>query len=103
MNKLPLLKYFLIWQFGASMGLFVLNLAVYGTVGEPTAIGLALVYSIYFGRFLATSFLIFFPPLMYRLFMLLRGKTYSRKSDLNWLILGVVLAIFSINSTIANL
>ena len=103
MNKLPLLKYFIIWQFGASMGLFVLNLAVYGTVGEPTAIGLALVYSEYFGRFLATSFLIFFPPLMYRLFMLLRGKAYSRKNDLNWLISGVVLAILSINSTIANL
>ena len=103
MNKLPLLKYFVIWQFGASMGLFVLNLAVYGTVGEPTAMGLVLVYSEYLGRFLATSFLIFLPPLIYRLVILLRGKVYSRKDDLNWLISGVVLAILSINGTLAQL
>lgn len=101
--KLPILKYFFIWQFGASMGLFILNLAVYGTVGEPTPIGLALVYSGYLGRFFATSLLIFIPPLIYRLVILLRGKVYSRKADLNWLISGVVLAILSINSTIANL
>lgn len=103
MNKLPLLKYFIVWQFGASIGLFILNLVVYGTAGEPTAIGLALVYSEYFGRFLATSFMIFLPPLIYRLVIFLRGKVYSRKNDLNWLISGVVLAILSINSTIAQL
>jgi hypothetical protein len=103
MNKLPLLKYFVFWQFGASIGLFVLDLAVYGTVGEPTAMGLVLVYSKYLGRFFASSFLIFLPPLIYRLVILLRGKVYSRKDDLNWLISGVVLAILSIYGTLAQL
>jgi len=100
--KLPILKYFFIWQFGASMGLFALNLAVYGTVGEPSAIGLILVYSEYLGRFFGASLLIFSPPLIYRFTLLVRGKPYSRENEINWLILGIVLMGLTIKGTIAN-
>jgi hypothetical protein len=102
MNKLPLLKYFLFWQLGASTGLFLVNLAIYGTVGEPTAIGLILVYSEYLGRFFGASLLIFSPPLIYRLTLAVRGKSYSRENEINWLILGIVLMALTIKSTIAN-
>jgi hypothetical protein len=102
MNKLPLLKYFVIWQFGASIGLFILNLAVYGTVGEPTAMGLALVYSESLGRFFGASLIIFSPPLIYRFTLAVRGKPYSRKNEIDWLILGIVLMILTIQGTIAN-
>ena len=101
--KLPILKYFLIWQFGASLGLLLLNLLIYGTAGEPSVIGLILVYSEYFGSFLGASFLIFFPSLIYRLIIKFRNRLYSRKSDLNWLIAGIFLMVLSISGTIGRL
>ena len=101
--RLPLGKYFLIWQIGASLILFFLNLVIYGTAGEPSFLGLIGVYAIYFGSFLSASLLIFIPPLIYRLVLKIRGKPYSRKSELNWFLLGVVLMILSIKSTIGQL
>jgi hypothetical protein len=97
-SRYPLLKIFVFYVFVIPTLWFVLNYFVYPP-SSPSAEGIALVLIGYYGYAFGMSFWSFMPPLLYRGYLRVTSKQYSKDTELLLLITGGGLALMVIGKT----
>ena len=94
-SRYPLLKIFVLYVFVIPTLWYVLNFFVYPPP-SPSAAGIALVLIGYYGSALGMSLWSFMPPLLYRGYLRLTSKQYSKDTEFWWLITGGGLALMGL-------
>lgn len=93
--RYPLVKILLVFVFLIPTIWYAINFLAYPP-SAPTASGIALVLSGYYGSALAMSILFFMPVMIYRGYLRLKSKQYSKDTELLLLVAGGVLTLWNL-------
>jgi hypothetical protein len=80
------------------MLVFLVNLVRYGA-GDPSLPGAFLIFAGYLGETIGQSLWIFALPLLYRLFLRLTKKPYSRSFETTALLVGGLIALLGMSGS----